>query len=264
MRHSKQWGHTQRWIGDTRSQLLCDLEPGDELRALRYMDRLIEAGIVRSPARPVFLKSLPDISLKVIDQDVESPTRYRWGIFRRALEENWWNLGDCPNAWEMALQTPQTDVFRSLYHSSHIYDQTVPQTPYGIVSIAPPGSRLPSSTQIIECDGYSVYRNGRWLDVQEAHETIVQAFEKAANHLPFRAEGCFLSVVEAAPDSYLAYLIDPEERFPIGVDTELEIHLEGDFSCIDALTRRVLPIDDETIAVQIPPAGFRTLYLSKR
>ena len=264
VRHSKQWGHTQRWIGDTRSQLLCDLEPGDKLRALRYMDRLIEAGIVRSPARPVFLKSLPDISLKVIDQDVESPTRYRWGIFRRALEENWWNLGDCPNAWEMALQTPQTDVFRSLYHSSHIYDQTVPQTPYGIVSIAPPGSRLPSSTQIIECDGYSVYRNGRWLDVQEAHETIVQAFEKAANHLPFRAEGCFLSVVEAAPDSYLAYLIDPEERFPIGVDTELEIHLEGDFSCIDALTRRVLPIDDETIAVQIPPAGFRTLYLSKR
>ncbi len=263
LRHSKQWGHTQRWIGDTRSQLLCDLEPGDELRALRYVDRLIDAGIVRSPSKPDFLKSLPDVSLKVIDQDVESPTRYRWGIFRRALEENWWNLGDCPNAWEMALQTPITDVFRSLYHSSHIYDQTVPQTPYGMVSIVPPGSRLPDSTHIIECDGYSVYKNGNWLDVQQAHETIVQAFEEAAVHLPFKAEGCFISVVEAAPDSYLVYLIDPEERFPIGVDTKLEISLEGDFTCIDALSHRTLPVDAGSIAVQIPPAGFRVLSLRK-
>ena len=225
---------------------------------------MIDAGIVRSPSKPDFLKSLPDVSLKVIDQDVESPTRYRWGIFRRALEENWWNLGDCPNAWEMALQTPITDVFRSLYHSSHIYDQTVPQTPYGMVSIVPPGSRLSDSTHIIECDGYSVYKNGNWLDVQQAHETIVQAFEEAAVHLPFKAKGCFLSVVEAAPDSYLVYLIDPEERFPIGVDTKLEISLEGDFTCIDAISHHKLPWDTGTIPVKIPPAGFRVLCLRKQ
>ena len=196
--------------------MLCDLEPGDELRALRYVDRLISAGIVRAPAEPQHLKSLPDVSLKVIDQNVPSETRYRWGIFRRALDENWWTLGDCPNSWEMALQTHAMDVFGDLYESSHLYDQTIPETPYGLVSIVPPGSTLPSSTKVIECDGYSVYRNGKWLDLQTAHDLIVDAYEEAAKTLPFTAKGCFLSVVEAAPKAYLVYLIDPEERFPVG------------------------------------------------
>jgi len=263
VRHSKQWGHTTRWFGDTRSQLLCDLEPGEELRALRYVDRLISAGIVRAPTKPEFLKSLPDVSLKVIEQETPSDTRYRWGIFRRALEENWWNLGDCPNSWEMALQTNKTDVFRSLYNSSHIYDQTVPETQYGIVSIVPPGSTLLVSTQVIECDGYSVYRNGIWLDLQTAHDFIIDSYAKASRKLSFCAKGCFLSVVEAAPNTFLAYLIDPEERFPIGVNTELEINMKGNFICTDAITRQNIPIKNNKIPLNIPPASFRILYLQK-
>lgn len=264
VRHSKQWGHNTRWIGDTRSQLLCDLEPGDELRALRYVDRLISAGIVRPPAQPQHLKSLPDVSLKIVDQDVPSQTRYRWGIFRRALDENWWILGDCPNSWEMALQTHAMDVFGDLYDSSHLYDQTIPETRYGQISIVPPGSTLPSSTKVIECDGYSVCRNGKWLDLQTAHDLIVEAYAQASKALPFKAKGCFLSVVEAAPNAYLAYLIDPEERFPIGVDTELELNLDGNFACSDAITRQVLPIVNQEIAVAIPPGGFRVLYMQKQ
>lgn len=264
VRHSKQWGHTTRWIGDTRSQLLCDLETGEELLALRYVDRLVSAGIVRSPAQPAFLKSLPDVSLKVIEQDTPSDTRYRWGIFRRALDENWWTLGDCPNSWEMALQTPKTDVFGHLYNSSHFYDQTVPETRFGLVSIVPPGSTLPSSTQVIECDGYSVHQDGEWLDLQAAHDLIIGAYTQASEALPFKARGCFLSVVEAAPGAYLAYLIDPEERFPVGVETELELDLDGDFICSDAITRQVLPSRSKRIAVNIPPAGFRVLYVQKQ
>ena len=30
------------------------------------------------------------------------------------LEENWWNLGDCPNAWEMVLQT-SCPMFSEVY-----------------------------------------------------------------------------------------------------------------------------------------------------
>ena len=37
-------------------------------------------------------------------------------------------------------------------------------------------------------------------------------------------------------------IIDPEERFPTGVDTELELHLEGGFMYSDALTRQIMPI----------------------
>jgi len=264
VRHSKQWGHSLRWIGDTRSQLLCDLEPGEELRALRYVDRLIGAGIVRPPARPEFLRSLPDVSLKIIEQNTLSDTRYRWGIFRRGLDENWWTLGDCPNSWEMALQTRKTDVFGALYNSSHLYDQTVPETEYGLVSIIPPGSTLSKSIQTIECDGYTVYREGKWLSLEAGHDLIVEAFAEAARALPFRAKGCFLSVVEVAPNAYLAYLIDPEERFPVGVHTELELNLDGDFGCSDALTRQPISVGNKSVRVEIPPAGFKVLYVQRQ
>jgi hypothetical protein len=152
----------------------------------------------------------------------------------------------------MSLQTRKTDVFGALCNSSHLYDQTVPETECGLVSIVPPGSTLPKSTQIIECDGYSVHREGKWLPLQAGHDLIVDAYAEAARALPFRANGCFLSVVEAAPNAYLAYLIDPEERFPVGVHTELELNLDGDFICSDALTRQAMSVRNRKVPVEIP------------
>lgn len=264
IRHSMQWGHTQRWIGDTRSQLECTVRPGEELMALRYFDKLLGAGVARAPASPGNLLSLPDVTMQVIEPTVHSETRYQWGIFRRCLDTNWWSLGDCPNAWEMALQTHPTDIFRPLYHSSHIYDQTVPITGYGMVSITPPGSSLPEQTQIIECDGARVYENGKWLDIEASHQKVVDAYTEKAASLPFTANGCFLSVVEVAPKAYMAYLIDPEERFPVGVDTALQVKLNGEIACQDILSRETIPIDNDCVAIQIPPAGFRVLYIQQR
>ena len=85
----------------------------------------------------------------------------------------------------------------------------------------------------------------------------------AAENLPFRAEKCFLSVVEASPDVCLAYLVDPEERFPVGVETTLLLRDKDSWQCTDALTGAPCEVREGQVAVRIPAGSFRVLQLQR-
>ncbi|HOX40523.1 MAG TPA: hypothetical protein PL033_21305 [Candidatus Brocadiia bacterium] len=263
IRHSKQWAHNLRWFGAMRSQLDIDIQSGDRMKALRFFDKLAAAGIVRIPTEPQRCASLPNVALQVIAPATPSDNRYKWGMFRRALEENWWHLGDCPNSWEMSVQAPEQDVFRYLCNSSHFYDQTIPETLFGLVSILPPKGKVPNSVRVIKTDGHGIVKDHKWLDPRSSREAVLDAYREAEKQLPFTAKGCYCSVVQASPTTYIVYLIDPEERFPVGVRTELGIRLGGGWKCKDALTQAALPVNDGKVVIEIPSGDCRILLLQK-
>jgi hypothetical protein len=84
-------------------------------------------------------------------------------------------------------------------------------------------------------------------------------FESASESLAFRTKGCTWSAVEIGKGDYLVTMLDPEERFPIGVKTTLTVNLQKTWKAFDGVTSQELTAEDNKININIEPAGFRLI-----
>lgn len=259
--HFKQWAHNLRWVGRRRAQVDIDLDPSDPMRALQLMVRMAQSGAIVPAARPEKVVSISPAHFQVnLDH---SDGWDVWGLFHRAIDE-WFYDPCCPNYTEMSAQVPPQDAFSYLYGSNHFYDQSFPLTEHGLVSILPDEAAPPEGSEIIETNGGKVLVEGEWEGPEAARSAIIAAFEEGAAELPFTAAGCTFSSIEVGQGDYLLVLLDPEERFPTGVDTAIKVNLPGGWTAADGLTGAPLPAVEGSIAVQIPPAGFQLVRVRNK
>jgi hypothetical protein len=221
---------------------------GDVLDAVVSFARLIESGVVAAPASPEALVSLPRVALQT------QPPQHTWG----------WGPGVLACAqgknWARSRLLPPNTIAAFLYQSSHYYEDILPETPYGLAAILPPGP-VPEGIRILTTDGWGAREAGPWLYGQDARDLVESAFGEAAADLPLVAEDCTFSAVEIGEGHYLAYLIDPEERFPVGVRTFLSVRLEGGWTAYDALSGEELPSTGDGVSIEVPPGGFRLVHI---
>ncbi len=217
---------------------------GDVLDALVSFARLVESGAIAAPASPEALISLPRVALQT------RPPVDTWG----------WGPGVLACAqgknWARSRLLPTDTIAAFLYQSSHYYEDILPETPYGLVAIMPPGP-VPEGTRILTTDGWGVLEGGSWLYDQEARDLVQSAFAEAATQMPLLAEDCTFSAIRLGEGDYLAYLIDPEERFPVGVSTFLSVRLDDRWAAFDGISGEELPSTSDGVSIEIPTGGFR-------
>jgi hypothetical protein len=252
--HFKQWAHNLRWIGRRRAQIDIDLDPSGPMRALKLFTRMINTKTIIPACEPASVVSISPVHFQV------QHTKHwgAWGLFHRGIDKQFYD-NCCPNYTEISVQTPSQDAFSYLYNSSHFYDQTLPMTPYGLVSIFPFETQQSKSNDIFATDGNNVFCNGRSLSAMQAADIIQKAYSNAADDLPFMVQKCTWSAIKVGPADYLIILIDPEERFPLGVNTMLKVNLLRSWHAFDGLSSLPLPAKDNCIPVSIKPAGFRLI-----
>jgi hypothetical protein len=223
---------------------------GSALEALREFTLLQQKGLLlTSPGLDQTL-SIPSVALQT----------YPYGIFDetpRGLLQC--NPGTYPKIYE---QVRPEMIARYLNRASLYYENIFPQTPYGFVSILPQATVLQDITSLLT-DGRRLYYDGIWYDPMEASDIILAAYQEAAENLPFRADGCFFSAVQVGANDYLLYLIDPEERFPVGESTVIMVNLPGTFEAFDGLTGQPLTVLGDQIPIDIPAGGFRLVRITQ-
>ena len=75
--------------------------------------------------------------------------------------------------------------------------------------------------------------------------------------MPLRAEKCYFSAIEVGEGDYLAYMLDPEERFPVELKTSLAVNLVKPWTAYDAVTGSELQAHGNAVDVEIPAGGYR-------
>lgn len=256
--HFKQWAHNLRWVGRRRAQIDIDLDPSDPMRALRLFNRLIRNQVIMPAAGPGKVMSLSPATFQVKHTEHWSA----WDLFHRAVDKDFYD-GCCPNYTEMSIQVPPQDAFGYLYRSDHFYDQTLPVTDYGLVSILPQETEINADLSVFGTDGNQVYNDEQVLPAATARPLIKETFASTAAELLFRAKGCTWSAIEVGKNDYLVVLMDPEERFPVGVKTFLKINLEGQWAVYDNVSGERIASNQKEIPIAIAPAGIKILRVMK-
>jgi hypothetical protein len=221
---------------------------GPSLEAFTDFARMLHAGTIAVPASPADLVSLPSVALRTIPP--YAPLTWAPGFIRCAIS----------NPWERSEALPAVTLASILYESSHYYEDILPETPYGLVAVLPPGP-VPEGVEPIGTNGQGVRSGERWVYGEEARDVVEAAYVEGASDMPLAAEGCTFSAIRIGEGDYLAYLIDPEERFPAGVSTFVSVQLEGSWTAYDWLSGEELPSTAEGVPVEIPPGGFRLVRI---
>jgi hypothetical protein len=215
---------------------------GDCMKALQRFGELLKAGAIVPSPGPDETVSIPKLALQVKPTD-------RTGTHGFLSAAQW-------NYCDRSRQLPKRDLFRSIYRSPHVYEQLMPETPWGLVAILPQG-RAPKGLGLVTIDGLRVFDKGEWLPETESLPHILAAYKKAAKAMPLAAEGCFFTATRLAEGDYLAYLIDAEERFPADVKTSLDVRVKQPWKAYDAITGEELQPRGSSVPVTIPAGGFR-------
>ena len=227
-----------------------------EMKALRWFQELLMHGALLTAASVDDAASLSPVALQV----VKGPGNGQWGIFERGVDKTI-NQSYCPTAWDMACQPSRGDIFRQLYRSMQHYDQTIPQTPYGLISILPP-EQSPGGIELLKTDGRGLFYRDHWLTPEHAEPVVRKAFIKASGKLPITAEGCMIAVTRVGKDDYQAVLMDSEERFPRGVEASVRVNLEGVWQATDAISGERLGECGRGLKLAIPAGAFRIIRIS--
>ena len=257
--HFKQWAHNLRWVGRRRAQIDIDLDPSGPMRALRLMNNLIQSETVVPPTSPDKLLALSSAAFQV-----EHTENWRkWGLFHRGTDSDFYD-GCCSNYTEMSVQTPHEDAFSYLYGSNHLYDQTFPVNANGLVTIMPKAEKEPSDYHPIKTDGINVLIDGEWVQAGQAREPVKEIFDAYKSEMLFSAENCTWSAIQLSERDFLIVLIDPEERFPIGVTTTLKCNLPGQLKYADGITSAELRSNEKGLTIEIEPASFRLIRVQQQ
>jgi len=228
-----------------------------EMKALRWFDDLLTHKTLLRAKNPDHQASLSPVILQAKASDNMGKT----GLFERGLDIHF-NQSHCPTHYEMSAQIGQNDIFRYVYRSNQHYDQTFPETPYGLITIVPMEARADKST-VFKTDGCRAFLDGQWKQPEQSVQIVAKAFADAASKLPFTAENCFITATKLSDKDYQVVMMDHHERFAAGVKTQLKIHLPGKWQVLDAITSAPLG-DAKTIPVQIEPAYIRILRVQKQ
>ncbi len=225
------------------------LEDG-ALEALREFILLQQKGVLlTSPGLDQTL-SIPAVALQTYPYEIFDETP-------RGLLQC--NPGDYQKTYE---QVRPEMIARYLNHAFHYYENIFPQTPYGFVSILPQDTSLQNVTSLLT-DGRRLFYGEIWYAPMDASDIVLAAYQDAAEDLPFRADGCFFSAVHVGKNDYLLYLIDAEERFPVGASTVINVSLPGAFEVYDGLTGQPLTVLGGKIPIDIPAGGFRLVRITQ-
>jgi hypothetical protein len=166
--------------------------------------------------------------------------------------------------YERSQETLPGNYARYLYRTDHYYDDIFPETPYGLIPILPPGNVPDHFKTIFKTDGQRLQQDGQMLSALQAREIIQPVFEQAVLSQPFSAPGTLFSAYQVGEGDYIAYLIDPEERFPVGIQTHLEIHMPGQWDIYDAVSGDLLGSGESKLEINVPIGAFRILRIIQR
>lgn len=222
---------------------------GDCMKALQRFGELLKTGAILPSPGPDETVSIPGLALQVKPTD-------RTGTHGFLSAAQW-------NYCDRSRQLPKRDLFRTIYRSAQVYEQLMPETPWGLVAILPQG-RAPKGLRLVTIDGLRVFENGEWLPETESLPRIMAAYKEASKEIPLAAEGCFFTAARVGEGDFLAYLIDAEERFPKDVKTSLDVRLKQPWSAYDAVTGEELPAREGAVPVTIPAGGFRLVRVMQR
>jgi VCBS repeat protein len=250
---------------------VCSARAQESLAALQDFRGLVTSGILVPARRFEDLASVPKLVLQAFygaGADV--------GAFDGTGPASGSGLfqGPIPNNFVRSMQTPPTDMFGLLYGSSHLYDELFPRTRYGLVALLAPTADSgwgapPAGFRTLTIDGVAAHEpGGAWVQAPaDALSLIGSAYASAAANLPITADAGLVSAVRAGADRYLVYLVDAEERFPVGAATTLRSSLPGTWTATDAITgaalRPVTTASGQAFSAVIPANGFQLVNLRR-
>jgi len=173
-------------------------------------------------------------------------------------------------SYEFPLKHVKDDYIPAAWTGmKYYYEGLLPETPYGFVSFVPdwinPHQRSWASG-IFTTNGESIMdKEGHKIPEGREKSVVLESLKKFNTMLPFSAENVVLTINKLDSDSYLLYLIDPNQFNVHDISTVLKFNLKGAVVKVeDVIEHKSLDITNSGANVTVPSGLFRILKVSLR
>lgn len=219
------------------------------------------------PPKPRDMLGLSPVAIRMREPDpsflAEAYNLHQHDLFALDLEERDSPFEGLACHWGAA-------PVRANYIGSYLFEQDrhygafVPATPFGFPAIVPAfigKPRLPWARVTWETDGRWLYDGAQKLSGVEARARVLESFQSAAEHLPFRAEGhVFMQAQSMGTDKARLTLIDPGFLDPADRKVTLHVgHQRPVRALEDVLTGQPIQLSEGRASLTVPAGTFRIL-----